>query len=380
MSTASSLRTPSAEVTIPFLDLAAANREVSQDLDAATARVRNSGTYILGPECEAFEHEFADYVGAAHCVAVGNGLDALKLTLLAQGVGPGDEVILPAHTFIATWLAVSAVGATLVPVDVDQDTYNLDVVLLEAAITPRTAAIVPVHLYGRPAAMTQIRSIAAAHALFVMEDAAQAHGSWQNGRRTGQDGTCCWSFYPGKNLGALGDAGAVTTDDADLAAHLRSLRNYGSIRKYEHDEKGLNSRLDEVQAAVLRAKLVVLDDWNDRRRARAMQYLETLRDDVIGLPQADAVSDEAWHLFVVTTPDRARLQATLSAMHIQTLIHYPVAPYRQPAYAELAIQPGRFPVADRLPERVLSLPIGPHLSSAAVARVIEAVNAVNSHG
>jgi dTDP-4-amino-4,6-dideoxygalactose transaminase len=295
-------------------------------------------------------------------VGLANGLDALTLALRALDIGPGDEVIVPSNTYIATWLAVSAVGATPVPVEPDPATHNIDPARIAAAITPRTRAIIPVHLYGQPADMDPILEIARAHGLRVVEDAAQAHGARYRGRRIGAHGDIvCWSFYPGKNLGALGDAGAVTTNDAALAERVAVLRNYGSRRKYVNEEAGVNSRLDPVQAAVLRVKLGVLDDWTDRRRAVAAAYAGGLTGSDLILPHVPDWADPAWHLYVVRSPGRDALQARLTGAGIGTLIHYPIPPHMQAAYAGLGMAPDALPLARDLAQEVLSLPMGPHL-------------------
>ncbi|HEX8501576.1 MAG TPA: DegT/DnrJ/EryC1/StrS family aminotransferase [Pyrinomonadaceae bacterium] len=357
---------------IPFLDLRAPHAELRDELEAAARRVMESGWFILGPECEAFEAEFAAYCGARHCVGVGNGLEALHLILRAMGIGPGDEVIVPSNTYIATWLAVSYAGATPVPVEPDPLTHNLDPARVEGAVTPRTRAVMPVHLYGQAADMGAINEIAARRGLRVVEDAAQAHGALHRGRRAGALADAAgFSFYPGKNLGALGDAGAVVTDDGELADRVRLLRNYGSRVKYENEERGYNSRLDELQAALLRAKLTRLDEWNERRRRVAESYLQQL-EGVAGLvlPAVPEWADPVWHLFVVRSGARARLQAHLSEAGVGTLIHYPVPPHLQPAYADAGHRAGDFPVAERLAEEVLSLPMGPHLSAEEVEYVV----------
>ncbi len=363
-------------MTVPFLDLGATYRELRADIDAAVARVLASGRYLLGPEHDAFEAEFAEYCGGRHCVAVGSGLDAIVLTLRALGIGPGDEVVVPSHTFIATWLAVAAIGATPVPVEPDAGTHTIDAAAIGAAVTSRTRAIVPVHLYGQPADLDAVDAVARRYGLAVVEDAAQAHGARYRGARIGSRYAAAFSFDPGKNLGAQGDGGAVVTSDAELAAKLRLLRNYGSAVKYHHEIKGTNSRLDELQAAMLRVKLAHLDEWNARRAAVAERYLSEL-DGLAGLA-LPAVADWAqpvWHLFVVRTTDRDRLRDRLEAAGVQTLIHYPVAPHRSPAFAELGIRAGALPRAERLADEVLSLPMGPHLSAAEVGTVIAAVRA-----
>jgi dTDP-4-amino-4,6-dideoxygalactose transaminase len=352
---------------IPFLDLGAAYRALKTDIDSTVMRVLNSGWYILGPEVEAFEEEWAAYCGAKFAVGLANGLDALTLALRALDIGPGDEVIVPSNTYIATWLAVSSVGATPVPVEPDPATHNIDPGLIAAAITPRTRAVLPVHLYGQPADLDPILAIAKRFDLRVIEDAAQAHGARYNGRRIGAHGDIvCWSFYPGKNLGALGDAGAITTNDAALAERVALLRNYGSRQKYVNEEAGVNSRLDPVQAAVLRVKLQVLDEWTDRRRAIAATYSEGLKENDLILPHVPDWAEPAWHLYVVRTPARAALQARLAKAEIGTLIHYPIPPHMQGAYADMGFEAETFPIARRLAQEVLSLPIGPHLDKSLV--------------
>lgn len=359
---------------IPFLDLGAAYRELKPEIDAAVSRVLESGWYILGPEVEAFEAEWAAYCEANHTVGVANGLDALTLALRALDIGPGDEVIVPSNTYIATWLAVSGVGATPVPVEPDTATHNIDPARIAAAITPATRAILPVHLYGQPADLDPILALARQHGLAVIEDAAQAHGARYKGRRIGAHGdVVCWSFYPGKNLGALGDGGAVTTNRADLADRIRVLRNYGSRLKYVNEVQGVNSRLDPIQAAVLRAKLLHLDAWTDRRRAIAAAYAEGLRYSGLILPHVPDWADPVWHLYVVRSPDRDGLQKWLAAAGVGTLIHYPIPPHMQAAYADLGLAPEALPLARQLAGEVLSLPMGPQLATADTGRVIAAV-------
>ncbi|MBK43708.1 MAG: erythromycin biosynthesis sensory transduction protein eryC1 [Roseovarius sp.] len=357
---------------IPFLDLRAAYLELKPRIDAAVARVLDSGWYILGPEVEAFEAEWAAYCEAAHAVGVANGLDALTLALRALDIGPGDEVIVPSNTYIATWLAVSGVGATPVPVEPDPATHNIDPTRIEAAVTSRTRALLPVHLYGQPADLDPILDIARRHNLRVVEDAAQAHGARYKGKRIGAHGDIvCWSFYPGKNLGALGDAGAITTNDAALAERVALLRNYGSRQKYVNEEPGGNSRLDPLQAAVLRVKLDVLDAWTGRRRAVAAAYAGGLADAGLILPHVPDWAEPVWHLYVVRSPARDALQARLSEAGVGTLIHYPIPPHCQAAYAEMGLAPEALPLARRLAGEVLSLPIGPHLEKRATDMVIQ---------
>jgi len=348
---------------IPFLDLKATYLELKREIDAAVAGQLNSGWYILGPELEAFENEYATFTGAKYCVGLGNGLEALVLALRALDIGVGDEVILPSNTYIATWLAVSMVGATLIPVEPDPATHCIDPAGVAAAITPRTRAVMPVHLYGQVANMDALSSICARNGLRLIEDAAQAHGARVWGRQTGSAGDIvAWSFYPGKNLGAFGDGGAITTNSPELARRVAVLRNYGSSLKYVNIEKGVNSRLDPLQAAVLRVKLKHLEEWNERRDAIACRYAERLAGLPIGLPQKQPGTYHAWHLYVITSPERDALQAHLTAAGIGTLIHYPIPPFKQQAYAEFAHRTDEWPIADRLAREVLSLPMGPHLS------------------
>lgn len=361
---------------VPFLDLKAGYLELQDELDAACRRVLESGWYILGGEVEAFEQEFADYCEVRHCIGVGNGLDALHLILKGMEIGPGDEVIVPSNTFIATWLAVSYAGATPVGVEPDAATGNIDPARIEAAITPRTRAILPVHLYGQPADMDPICAIARRHGLRVFEDAAQAHGARYKGRRTGGlADAAAFSFYPGKNLGAFGDGGAITTDDAQLAEKIRTLRNYGSKQKYWHEFQGYNSRLDEIQAAMLRVKLRRLDEWNGRRQDAASKLCAGLSaDPLLALPAVPDWAEPAWHLYVVRCRKRDQLQQRLATAGIGTLIHYPVPPHLQPAYAGIGASPGAFPIAERLAGEVLSLPMGPHLGQEALDLIVASVN------
>lgn len=357
---------------IPFLDVGAAYRELKPEIDAAVARVLDSGWYILGPEVEAFEAEWAAYCEAEHAIGVANGLDALHLALLAMGVGPGDEVIVPSNTYIATWLAVSRCGATPVPVEPLEATYNIDPARIEAAITPRTKVILPVHLYGQPADLDPILTIARKHRLRVLEDAAQAHGARYKGKRIGAHGDAvAWSFYPGKNLGGLGDGGMVTTNDPEISDRIRVLRNYGSRVKYVNEVKGFNSRLDPIQAAVLRVKLKVLDEWNGRRRTIAAHYLKDLAGTGIVLPHVPEWVDPVWHLFVVRHKKRDTLMQELTKANVGTLIHYPIPPHLQRAYASLGYKTGAFPLAEILAREVLSLPMGPQLPLASVPTICQ---------
>ena len=356
---------------IAFLDFSAMHAVLRPELDAAFQRVLDSNHLILGAEVEQFENEFAAYCGARHAIGVGNGLDALFLVLKAMDIGPGDEVIVPSNTYIATWLAVSYAGATPVPVEPDPATYNLDPARIEAAITERTRAIMPVHLYGQPADMDAIMEIAGRHQLKVIEDAAQAHGARYKGRRTGTLGDAAgFSFYPGKNLGALGDGGAIVTNDNELAGKLRILRNYGSSVKYHNEVKGYNSRLDELQAAFLRVKLQGLDQANEARREVARRFLAGLADSGLVLPFVPEWAEPVWHLFVVRSAAREALQARLGEQRIGTMIHYPIPPHRQKAYAEMALKEGSLPIAEAIHREILSLPIWPQLSDEQVNRII----------
>lgn len=358
---------------IPFLDLKAPYLELKQELDEAIARVVSSGWFIGGPEVDQFEAEYAAYCGAAHAIGVANGLDALHLALRAMDVGPGDEVIVPSNTYIATWLAVSQCGATPVPVEPDARTYNIDPARIEAAITPRTKVILPVHLYGQPADMDPILAMARKHGLRVLEDGAQAHGARYKGQRLGAHGdVVAWSFYPGKNLGAMGDGGAVTTNDAQLAERIRILRNYGSRVKYVNEVQGYNSRLDPLQAAILRVKLAHLDEWNARRSAIASYYQQGLAGCRLTLPRVPDWAEPAWHLYVVLNPQRDELQKALTDVGVGTLIHYPIPPHLQGAYADLGLGKGAFPIAEQIHCQVLSLPMSPSMTVEQASQVVAA--------
>jgi dTDP-4-amino-4,6-dideoxygalactose transaminase len=360
-------------MNIHFLDLGAAYRELQSGIDEAVARSLASGWYIGGPEVEAFEQEFAAYTEAQHCIGVANGLDALHLALRTMDVGLGDEVIVPSNTYIATWLAVSQCGATPVPVEPDAYTFNIDSALIEAAITPRTKVILPVHLYGQPADMDPILAIARKHGLRVLEDGAQAHGASYKGKRLGAHGDAVtWSFYPGKNLGAMGDGGAVTTNDPQIADRLRVLRNYGSRVKYVNEVQGYNSRLDPLQAAILRVKLAKLDEWNARRRAIAQRYKQGLTNCGLTLPHVTDWAEPVWHLYVVQHPQRDKLQQALADAGVGTLIHYPIPPYLQQAYAHAGWVQDSMPLAKRMADQVLSLPMGPHLQADQLDAIIAA--------
>lgn len=352
-------------MAVPFLDISAAHEELRTGLDAAYNRVMGSSKFILGSEVASFEQEFAAFCSAQSCVGVGNGLDAIHLILRALEIGPGDEVLVPSNTFIATWLAVTQTGATPVAVEPLPATHNIDPQAIERAITSRTRAIIPVHLYGQPADMTPISEIARRHGIKVIEDAAQAHGALYDLRRTGTLGdAAAFSFYPGKNLGALGDGGAVITNDEELAQRVRQIANYGSKEKYIHDVAGYNSRLDELQAAFLRTKLAVLDEWNARRHRLAQHYMTRLRDADLVLPAVISAAQPVWHLFVVRVKERERIIRSFGEAGVGVQIHYPIPPLRSGAYKTRTEARQSCPIADTLSQEVLSLPIGPHMTLA----------------
>ncbi|MDH7808125.1 MULTISPECIES: DegT/DnrJ/EryC1/StrS family aminotransferase [unclassified Rhizobium] len=358
---------------VPFLDLKAAYQEISAEIDEAVHRVLDSGWYILGEEIEAFEAEFSDYCQVKHTVALGNGLEALHLGLRALGVETGDEVIVPSNTYVATWLAVSQCGAKIIPVEPDPFTHNIDAGRIEAAITDRTKVILPVHLYGLPADMGTILDIASRHRLKVLEDAAQAHGAVYDQNRIGGHGhVVAWSFYPSKNLGALGDAGAITTNDDVIADKIRMLRNYGTRTRYVNEVRGYNSRMDPLQAAVLRVKLKYLDRWNERRASIASRYIGAISTvpGIVG-PNEPVGYKHAWHLFVIRHLRRDSFAKMLNEKSVGTIIHYPIPPHMQTAYSDENWKPESFPVARRLAGEVISLPIGPQMSDAAVEYVAD---------
>jgi dTDP-4-amino-4,6-dideoxygalactose transaminase len=366
-------------VTIPFLDLTLPLKDIQHEIDDAYRRVIKSGHFIMGTELSRFENEFAAFTGSKYCIGVANGLEALHLILRAKGIGPGDEVIVPSFTFIATWLAVTHVGAIPVPVDIRSSTYNIDPTLVERKITKNTKAVMPVHLFGQPAEMDDLSVICEKNGLMLIEDAAQAHGATIHGRSVGRLGAAAgFSFYPGKNLGAFGDGGAITTDDPELCNKIKLLRNYGSEEKYQHLEQGLNSRLDEIQAAWLRVKLKHLPRWNERRSQQADIYLTNIDKDKVVLPETLTGLGHAWHLFVVRVKNRNFLQAALQKEGIGSLVHYPVSPHLQPAYAPMGFSKGVFPVAEEVQEEVLSLPIGPHLQDDQVKIVCNAINRLST--
>ena len=362
-------------MSVPFLDLKAINLSQADELEAAFKRVLHSGWYILGGETSAFEASFASYCKSKHGIGVANGLDAIFMILKAYGIGPGDEVIVPSNTFIATWLAVSDCGATPIPVEPTADGFNIDPARVAAAITPRTKAIMPVHLYGQTADMDPLLALAAKHGLKVIEDAAQAHGALYRGRVAGQLGdAAAFSFYPGKNLGALGDGGAVTTSDDALADKIRTLRNYGSKVKYYNEVPGYNSRLDEVQSALLSVKLPRLDGDNARRRAIAAIYQrELVGIPGLALPHVPEWAEPVWHVYVIRHAQRDALAKALAEQGIGTIVHYPVPPHLQPAYAHLGYKQGDFPLAEAIHKEVLSLPMGPTMSEADALEVCAAL-------
>lgn len=361
---------------VNFLDIWRLHQPIRAQLDEAYKRVMDSGWFVMGPELAAFELEFAAFSNVKHCIGVGNGLDALHLLLRAYGIGPGDEVIVPSNTFIATWLAVSQCGATPVAVEPDVNTHNINPALIAAAITSKTKAIMPVHLYGQPADMDPINQLAAEYGLVVIEDAAQAQGALYKGQQVGSLGHAAGtSFYPGKNLGALGDGGAVLTNDDAIADQVLRLRNYGSSIKYQHDLAGYNTRLDELQAAFLREKLKVLDGWNNKRKAIAKTYTELLSSADCITPMVPEYADPVWHLYVIRSQQRDKLKAYLEQHGVTTVIHYPIPPHRQACYLEYLSQ--SLPIADMLAGEVLSLPMSPDLRDDELVEVARAAKRFN---
>ena len=366
-------------LAVQFLDMKAPYLELKDELDAAYKRFMESGWYVLGPEAENFERLWAEFCGTRHCVGVSNGLDALCLGLEAGGVKPGDDVIVPSNTYIATWLAISQIGARPVPVEPDWKTYNLDPAKIEAAITSKTTAIVAVHLYGMPVDMDPVMEIAARHRLFVLEDVAQAQGAIYHGRRTGHLGHAgAFSFYPAKNIGAFGEAGGVTTDDPGIADRIRVLRNYGSRVKYHNEVKGYNRRIDGLQAAFLAVKTSHLDDWNAQRRKIAVLYKEKLNDIPGLILPPFPLEESVWHQFVIRVKNRDAVQARLKDKGVPTMVHYPIPPHLSQAYADMDFKRGDFPIAEEMADTFLSLPIGPHMPEVDVEHVVSAVKAVLS--
>jgi dTDP-4-amino-4,6-dideoxygalactose transaminase len=365
-----------ANVSVPFVDLKQQYTSIKSEVDAAIARVIENTSFILGPEVRAFEAAFAEYVGARACIAVNSGTAALQLTLMAAGIGAGDEVIVPSFTFFATAEAVSVLGATPVFVDVDPVSYTVTAAAIERAITPRTRALIPVHLYGQAADLDPILELAKKHHLHVIEDAAQAHGAEYKRKRVGALGRAgCFSFYPSKNLGAYGEAGAVVTNDEELAKRLRLLRDHGSTSKYAHAIVGYNFRMEEIQAAVLNVKLRHLNDWNDARRARAARYNALLSSAGLVLPAEMDYARHVYHVYAVQSQNRDELQKRLTAAGVQTGVHYPIPIHLQPAYASLGYKGGELPVTENLAERALSLPMFPELSDEQIGRVAEVLTA-----
>jgi len=362
-------------MNIPILELKTQYQQIKVEIDAALAEVFEASWFVLGKQGQMFEEEFAAWCGARFCVGCGSGTEAIHLALVAVGVQPGDEVITVPNTAVPTCSAISAAGATPVFVDVDPDTYTMDVAQVASKISPKTKAIVPVHLYGHPVDMDALLEVAQRHHVPVVDDAAQAHGAALRGRRIGSFGNAtAWSFYPSKNLGAYGDGGAVTANDESLRDRLVRLRNYGEERRYYHTVKGFNSRLDEIQAAILRVKLRHLDEWNAARRRIAEFYLRHIVNPLITLPLEKPWARHCWHLFVVRTPQRDALRTHLQARGIGSQIHYPIPIHRQQAYADLNLPEGSLPVAEQLANEVLSLPLYPEMTEEQAARVCEAVN------
>jgi dTDP-4-amino-4,6-dideoxygalactose transaminase len=359
---------------VPFLDIQATYLELQSRIDEAVKRVLNSGWYILGQEVEQFERSFADYCGTKYCVGLGNGLEALHLLLRAYEIGPGDEVIVPSNTYIATWLAVSQAGAEIVPVEPDPLTFNIDPSLLERAITSKTRAIMPVHLYGLACDMDAIMEIARRYGIKVIDDCAQAQGTGYKGRKAGSlADASAFSFYPTKNLGCVGDGGAVTTDDDDIADRVRLLRNYGARVKYYNEIQGYNSRLDPIQAAILNVKLSVLDEWNDRRRKIAAFYDVELQGlPGLILPVEPTGHNHIYHVYAIRYHDREKLISYLNNCGIGTLIHYPIPPHKSQAYSSTALGERSFRFAEAIADTVISIPMGPHLSMEQAEAVVEA--------
>ena len=360
---------------IAFLDLKKINLSIRSEINYAIERVVNSGSYILGSELDEFEAEYSKFCDVSYTIGVGNGFDAIQLALLAVGLEAGDEVIVPSNTYIATWLAVTRCGAKIVPVEPCTSSLNIDVEEIESKITDKTKVILPVHLYGQPANLDPILEIAKKYNLKVVEDAAQIHGARYKGKRIGGHGDAvAWSFYPGKNLGALGDGGAITTNSSEVASKVRLLRNYGSSKKYYNEVIGFNSRLDPIQAAVLRVKLKYIDEWNAIRKELALRYIKGLGSSGFILQKTPDWAESVWHLFTVQHQSRDAIQARLSLLGIETLIHYPIPPFRQEAYKHLLISENDYPIASRIANQIFSVPMGPHLSIVDVDNVVDVLN------
>lgn len=359
---------------VQFLDLKTSYGELQREIEIEVLRSLRSGRYIGGDDVANFERSFSEYTVSSHCIGVANGLDALHLGLRALDIGVGDEVIVPSNTFIATWLAVSECGAVPIPVEPHIDTFNIDAGKIEAAITAKTKAIIPVHLYGQAVDLDPVLDIARKYNLRVLEDAAQAHGAYYKGKSIGGHGDLvAWSFYPGKNLGAFGDAGAVTTNNSTLASKIRLLQNYGSHERYINEVKGFNSRLDPIQAVVLQIKLKHLSEWNNRRRKIAARYSEELAGCGLELPFVPDWTDPVWHIYSVRHPERDLLRLELTKAGVETLIHYPIPPHLQLAYAELGYLKGTLPIAESIAESLVSLPVGPSMTEKQVDFVIEKI-------
>ncbi|WP_416678668.1 DegT/DnrJ/EryC1/StrS family aminotransferase [Candidatus Pseudothioglobus sp. Uisw_016] len=359
---------------IKFLDLKTTHNGILEEIQGAIFSTLNSGVYIGGDSVDEFEASYASYLNCKYCVGVGNGLDAIKLSLMALDIKEGDEVIVPSHTFIATWLAVSSLGAVPVAVEPDIDSYSIDVSKIERVISEKTKAIIPVHLYGQPADMDKIIKIAKNHDLYIVEDAAQAHGATYKDKKIGSHGDLvAWSFYPGKNLGAIGDAGAITTNNKDLAEKVRILGNYGSRKKYINEEKGINSRLDSIQASVLNVKLKYLDLWNQQRRSIACAYLEEIHNDQLYLPSKICLADSAWHIFPVRSESRDKIKKKLGNKGIETLIHYPIPPHKQKIYRNDYLN-NNLEITEKLSNELFSLPMGPHLTEQDLDYLISKIN------
>ena len=366
-------------MSVRFLDLKSIHKEIQEEIQEAISSVLDSGVYISGDSVNEFETNYAKYLGAKYCVGVANGLDAIKLSLMALNIKDGDEVIVPSHTFVATWLAVSELGAIPVPVEPDTDIYSINISQIEEAITKKTKAIIPVHLYGQPVDMDKIIIIAKKYGLYVIEDAAQAHGATYKDKKIGSHGDLvAWSFYPGKNLGAIGDAGAVTTNNKEYAEKIRVLGNYGSRIKYINEEKGINSRLDPIQAAVLNVKLKFLDTWNQQRKAIATSYLNEIDNDDLILPNKMSLSDSVWHVFPVRSVNRDEIIKKLKNDDIETLIHYPVPPHKQKIYSH-NYKNFNLDLSEKISNELLSLPIGPHMNFEDVEFVVRKVNSITKN-
>ncbi|WP_026887161.1 DegT/DnrJ/EryC1/StrS family aminotransferase [Clostridium beijerinckii] len=360
---------------VPFLNFKPMHNEIKDEILDVFEKIYDNNWFILGPHVEAFEKEFSKYCGANYCISCGNGLDALSIILRGYDIGEGDEIIVPANTYIATALAVSYVGAKVILVEPDINTFNIDVTKIEAVITKKTKAIIAVHLYGRPAEIDKIKPLCKKYNLKLIEDSAQAHGAIYNGRKTGNLGDAAgFSFYPGKNLGALGDGGAILTNDKDLAEKVRAIRNYGSKIKYYNEYKGVNSRLDEIQAGYLSIKLKSLDKWNSYRQKVAKVYLEKITNNKLNLPNINLSTDSIWHVFALRTEFRDELVNYLNSHGISTVIHYPIPIHLQKAYKELGYKEGDFPLAESISKTVLSIPIWYGMTNEEINYVIDILN------